>query len=128
MSATETGERLASIVSAWTEMFSSGDTAALADLLDERVVWQGIGPDEICHNRGEVLELLTRRRRKPPRLTRFEAEEIGDRVAVSVDGPDFAQADMRAGPRSLVFTFADGRIVRMESLATRDDAFRRARA
>lgn len=47
-------------------------------------------------------------------------------VAISVEGPDF-QGDDRlppGAPRSLVFTFHGGHVIRMQSLTSRDDAFR----
>jgi hypothetical protein len=122
------GAYLALILSAWTEMLRRGETGPLAAILHENVVWQGIQPEQICGNREEVLDLLVRNRRRPPRLTRIEAEEFGDRVAVSVNGPDFPENEnLAAGaPRSLVFTFSDGKVVRMESFASREAAFARA--
>jgi hypothetical protein len=121
---TEIGGNLAMIVGAWTEMLRSSNTESLAAILDEHVIWQGVLPDEICRNRDEVVGLLDRFLSRPPRLTKIEAAEFGDRVVVSVDGPDFPEMDHRpSGPRSLVFTFRNGRVVRMESTATRDAAF-----
>jgi hypothetical protein len=69
---------------------------------------------------------LVRNRPRAPRITRIEAEEKGDQVAVSVDGPDFQSDDWRppGGPRWLVFTFRNGRVIRMQSLTSRDAAFR----
>ncbi|MGD1034246.1 MAG: nuclear transport factor 2 family protein [Candidatus Dormibacteria bacterium] len=127
----ESGENLALVVSAWTGMFRSGSSDALAALLDENVVWQGLQPGLSCGDRGQVLRILGRWRSHPPRITRLEAEEFGDRVAISVEGPDFpaisdpSEAPLLAAgaPRSLVFTFRDGRVVRMESLPSRDAAF-----
>ena len=127
----QSGENLALVVSAWTGMFRSGSSDALAALLDENVVWQGLLPELVCGDRGQVLRILDRFRGHPPRITRIEAEEFGDRVAVSVEGPDFPAMPDRSGapilaagaPRSLVFTFRAGRVVRMESLPSRDAAF-----
>lgn len=122
---TESGQNLALILSAWTSMLRSESTQELASLLDEHVFWQGVLPEQACHNREEVLNLLVRNRARPPRITRVEAEEFGDRVAVSVQGPDFPENEALAAgaPRSLVFTFEAGKVVRMESLASRDAAF-----
>ena len=120
----EIGGNLSMIVGAWTAMLSSGKTEALGAILDEGVNWQGVMPGELCRNRDEVLDILVRNRRRAARITRIEAAELGDRVVVSVDGPDFKEMDGRPpGPRSLVFTFRGGRVVRMESFATRDAAF-----
>ncbi len=121
----EPGTNLSLILSAWFGMLRTASTEELASILDETVVWQGILPEQVCGNRDEVLNVLGRNRRRPPRLTRIEAQEMGDRVAVSVEGPDFPDTDgLEAGaPRALVFTFKDGKVVRMESLASRDSAF-----
>jgi hypothetical protein len=59
-------------------------------------------------------------------IMRIEAEENGDQVAITVDGPDF-QGDDRGphvGPRSLVFSFRNGHLIRIQALQNRDDAFR----
>jgi hypothetical protein len=119
-------ENLESIVGAWTEA-RRGRAEPLAALLREDVVWQGVLPDQICRNRAEVLERMARPR--GPRLTRFEAEAIGNRVVVSVEGAEFppleGQPDRRQ--RSLVFTFADDLIVRIDSAPSRERAFEIAR-
>jgi hypothetical protein len=58
----------------------------------------------------------------------MEAEEAGDRVVITVGGPDFGPGPAGSalepvgGPRTLVLSFEDGRIVRMESFATRQEA------
>jgi hypothetical protein len=127
----EIGDNLVLLVAAWTGMFRSGAGEALAGILDEHVVWQGLLPELRCRDRAEVLENLSRLRSRPPRITRIEAEEFGDRVVISVEGPDFplisdaAEAPLlaRGAPRSLVFTFRAGKVVRMESLPSRDAAF-----
>jgi len=122
--------RLGRIVAAWTEMLHGGKTDALARLLSPDVVWQGGLPDQICHTRDEVLHLVGRIRPRPPRLTRFEAEEIGRNVVVSVEGPDFPPVDGQpaANRRSLVFMFADGQVIRIESTSSRERAFELANA
>ena len=127
----EKGANLAAIISAWTGMLRTGRIDELARLLDEQVVWQGLLPELVCHGRDQVLRLIGRSRRQPLRITRLEAEELGDRVAISVSGPEFPEGpDGPEGallppgaPRSLVFTFRDGHVVRMESLPSRDAAF-----
>jgi hypothetical protein len=121
----QVGENLALIVAAWTDLFGRGSTDSLEALLDAKVVWNGMFADEICNGRGEVLGNLVRFRPRQQRITRIEAEEKGDQVAVSVDGPDFRGDDRRpaGGPRSLVFTFRNGHIIRMQSLKSRDEAF-----
>jgi hypothetical protein len=127
----DSGENLALVISAWTGMFRSGSSEALAGILDENVVWQGLLPDLLCSDRKQVVKVLGRWSERPPRITRIEAQEFGDRVAISVEGPDFPAISDAAGaprlapgtPRSLVFTFRAGKVVRMESLPNRDAAF-----
>ena len=122
----QVGENLALIVAALTDVLRRGSTDSLQALLDEKVVWTGIFSDDICHNRQEVLDTLVRNRPRAPRITRIEAEEKGNLVAISVEGPDF-QGDDRlppGDPRSLVFTFQEGHVIRMQSLKSRDEAFR----
>jgi len=128
----EIGDNLASLITAWTAMLRTGSSGALAAILDEGVVWQGLLAELRCTDREQVLHLLGRTgRRRPPRITRMEAEEFGDRVAISVEGPDFAAVSgpaeaqlLAAGaPRSLLFTFRAGKVVRMESVAGRDALF-----
>lgn len=120
-------DHLESIVAAWTEALR-GRADPLAALLREDVVWQGVLPEQICRNREEVVERMARSR--GPRLTRFEAEAIGDSVVVSVEGAEFpplaGQLDQRQ--RSLVFRFADDLIVRIDSAPSRERAFEMARA
>ena len=122
---TEAGANLALVVGAWTAMSRSGSTDALASILDDDVVWQGLRPELVCRNRTDVLDLISRHRGTVSQVTQIEAAEFGDRVAVSVRGPSFADDGLlpKGAPRSLVFTFRDGRVVRMDSLASRDAAF-----
>ncbi len=93
-------------------------------MLAVNVVWHGVLPGQICHNRREVLALLGRHANRPPRLTRIEAEEFGERVVVTVRGPDLP--DLEGQPtqsRSLVFRFDGDEIVSMDAFGSRDAAF-----
>lgn len=116
---------LVALVAAWATLMGKGDASELQTLLAPDVVWQGLEPHLVCKNRDEVLGLLTRFAPLMPRLTRFDAQEIGDRVAVYVEGPDFPENEVLAqgAPRTLTFTFRDGAIVRMDSVRTREAAF-----
>ena len=123
---TEVGDNLSSLMSVVPAMLGAGGSDRLASLLDEHVVWQGLAPELVCQGRDEVLGFLGRPRTL--RLKRIEAEEFGDRVVVSVDGPGLPETPMLAAgaARSLVFTFRDHKVVRIESVASRDAAFRLA--
>ena len=126
---TEPGNHLARIVSAWSALYHRRSTDELAALLDENVVWQGLLPELVCSSREEVLRLIGQVARRLPHITRMEAEEFGDAVAVSVEGVDFPENEVLAAnmPRSLVFTFFGSSVVRMQSFTSRDDAFTAAR-
>lgn len=121
----EPGANLSALLDAWTALLRTGSTHRLAKLLDSRIEWTGVLPGTHCHGRRWVLHYLRLGGTPAPRLTRMEAAEMGDRVVVSVESPDFpANEWAEAGtPRTLAFTFRDGRVVQMESYATRDLAF-----
>lgn len=125
----EPGSNLTRVLAVWGEMSRSQTTAPLAAALAEDVVWQGLLPELVCHGRDEVCGVLgSARGGQLPRVTRMEAEEAGDRVVLTVDGPDFGPGpagpalEPAGGPRTLVLSFEDGTVVRMESFATRDEA------
>jgi hypothetical protein len=116
------GEHLDAILSAWAAMRQPGARELLAPLLADDVVWHGAAPELVCHNRREVLGMLLRN--PPSGLTRFDAEEIGECVVVSIEGPGLPENDALAAgaPRTIVFTFRDGRVARMDSLRSREAA------
>ena len=124
----EPGANLARVLAVWGEMSQRQTMEPLADAMAEDVVWQGLLPELVCHGRDEVRGVLgSARAGRLPTVTRMEAEEVGDRVVVTVEGPDFGPGRGPAlgpvgGARTLVLSFADGRIARMESFATRQEA------
>jgi hypothetical protein len=128
---TRPGENLARIIGAWAEILRTGSAAALAALLDEEVVWQGVLPELACQGRAEATRFLGRA--PLAKITRMEAEERGDRVVVSVESADFPVGPVgpagevlqpAGGARTLVFTFSgNGRVVRMESFLDKGAAF-----
>ncbi|MGH8987684.1 MAG: hypothetical protein ACRDXC_03680 [Acidimicrobiales bacterium] len=125
----EPGSNLARVLAVWGEMSRSQTTAPLAEMLANDVVWQGVLPELSCHGRDEVCSVLgAARGGQVPRVTHMEAEEAGDRVVLTVEGPDFGTGpagsalESAGGPRTLVLSFQDGTVVRMESFATRDEA------
>jgi hypothetical protein len=129
----EPGNNLARVISIWGEMSSSHTMAPLVDAMAEHVVWRGVLPELVCHGRDEVRNVLgSARGGRLPRVTRLEAEETGDRVIVTVEGPDFGAGpagsalEPAGGPRTLVLSFRDGRIVRIESFATRQEGLNAA--
>ena len=126
---TEPGSNLARVLALWGEMSNGQTMAPLGEAMAEDVVWQGVLPELVCHGLTEVREVLgSARGGRLPRVTRMEAEEAGDRVVVTVEGPDFGPGpagtalEPLGGPRTLALWFEDSRIVRMESFATRQGA------
>jgi hypothetical protein len=124
---TRPGENLNLVLSVMAAMSRTGGTEELASLLDDGVTWQGLLPELVCNGRGQVLNVLGK---APfPRITRVEAEEVGDRVVVVVSSADFPlgpagpELEPPGGLRSFVFTFRDGKVVRMESVPNREAAF-----
>jgi SnoaL-like domain len=125
----EPGNNLARVLAVWGEMSRNQTMAPLVDVMADDVVWQGLLPELVCHGRDEVRGVLgSARGGRLPRVTRMEAEEVGDRVVVTVDGPDIGPGpagpalEPTGGPRTLVLSFEGGKIVRMESFATRQEA------
>ncbi len=125
----EPGSNLARVLAVWGEMSRDQTMAPLVDVMAADVVWQGLLPELVCHGRDEVRRVLgSAGGGRLPRVTRMEAEEVGDSVVVTVEGPDFGPGpagsvlEAIGGPRTLVLSFEDGRIVRMESFGTRQEA------
>jgi len=130
----EPGSNLARVLAVWGEMSLGQTMAPLVGAMADDVVWRGLLPELVCHGREQVRAVLgSARGGRLPRVTRMEAEEAGEageRVVVTVEGPDIGPGpegtglDAVGGPRTLVLWFEDGRIVRMESFGTRQEAFR----
>lgn len=121
------GDLLARLLHAWAAL-QRGDQAGLSSILAEGVVWRGVLPGQVCNGRHEVMDFMVPRGHGLAPVTRMEAEEIGDRVAVSVRGPAFPKTEVHEAddPRSLVFTFRDGLVVRIDSFATPEAALQMA--
>lgn len=125
----EPGSNLARVLEIWGEMARRQTMTPLVDSMAEDVEWQGLLPELVCHGRDEVGRVLgSARGGRLPRVTRMEAEEVGDRVVLTVEGPDFGPGpagsvlEAIGGPRTLAVWLEGGTVVRMESFATRDEA------
>lgn len=123
----EPGANLGLVMSGLSAIQQTGSLRELGPILDENVFWQGAQPELSCSGREEVLRLMSGGAPKPLRLTRVEAQEFGDRVVVSVESSELPETPALAAgaPRTLVFTFADGKVTRIESFASRDVALAR---
>lgn len=123
----EPGANLDLVISGLSAMHRTGSLREVGSILDESVFWQGPQPELSCSGREEVLGVMSGGAPRPLRLTKVEAEEVGDRVLVSVEGPGLPENPALAAgaPRTVVFTFADGKVIRIESFSDRDAAFAR---
>ena len=130
----EAGENLSRVVQTWAELIRSGRAEALADIMDEEVVWQGLRPELACHGRREAARVLQSGAGQWARITEMSAEEAGDRVLVSVrsdsfpEGPAGPELSPGGGARSLLLTFSEGRVCRMESFPSLEAARQALRA
>lgn len=105
---TEPGSNLARVLEIWGEMAGSRTMGPLVEVMADDVSWQGLLPELVCPGRDEVAGVLgSARGGQLPRITRMEAEEMGDRVVLTVEGPDFGPGpagtalEPAGGPRTL---------------------------
>jgi len=122
-----TGDNLLAVLGAFLDAQRNGNLDTLKALLHKDIVWEGPIPGTRCDGRRQAMQFMRRRfggdRRM--RFARLEAVEDGDRVIVTAQGPDFHPGG-DAGPEGelyLVFTLRDARVVRMQGVATREEAF-----
>jgi ketosteroid isomerase-like protein len=113
------------VVVAWLDAMRRGDLDAVSDVLDPDVVWRGVPPDAICHDRDEVLDMLSEQFARG--LPQADALELvaGDRAVVL--GVRSDQLD-RIGDHPLpgqlfnVFRLANGRITEITDHTHRQQA------
>lgn len=124
----EPGVNLGFVMAGLNDMLRTGSPRELGPILDDNVFWQGPQPELFCSGREQVLGVMTGGTPRSLRLTKVEAEEVGDRVVVSVEGPGLPETPALepGAARTLVFTFADGKVTRIDSFASREAAFARA--
>lgn len=127
---TEPGSNLARVLGIWGDLSRSKSMTALVDALAEDVVWQGLLPELVCRGRGEVAAVLgSAGASRLAGITRMSAEEVGDRVILTVEGPSLGPSPAtptgtgpEGGPRTLVLWFSGGSVVHMQSFSTREEA------
>ena len=101
------------------------DVARLESQLDPDVVHQGVLPELVCHNRKQVLSMLSRGFSPDGfGIDRLELIDAGERVVLGLAGPRFREVPWAPlnGEIYMVYTLRDGRIVRMDDFLTRADA------
>src|SRR6476619_5234805 len=111
----------------WLDAMRRGDLETMASRLAPDVVHQGVKPEWICHNRQEVIDMVGQR------VGRVPPVEAGDHVVMSVRGvgigpPVDGDEDEARGQATIVYTLADGKIVRMHDYLHRAEALEAAGA
>ena len=120
------------VVVAWLDAMRRGDLSAVEALLAPDVVWRGLPPDAVCHDRIEVLNML-RADELHEGLRSIDALELvaGDgTVVLGVRSPELTKlSDVSLeGQLFNVFGLRNSRIVSIQDYARRGDALAAADA
>jgi ketosteroid isomerase-like protein len=104
------------------------DEATIEELLDQKVVWEGVRPDLVCHDRKEALDVLRGGMDMDFLINRMELLDAGDKVVLSLQAPGLPdpQATGIAGQIHQVFSFRDGRVVHIRDFLSRTEALEAA--
>jgi ketosteroid isomerase-like protein len=119
------------VVVAWLDAMRRGDLDAVGDVLDPDVVWRGVPADAICHDRDEVLDMLSEQlARGVPRASALELVSGEHAVVLGVRSDQLDQIGDYPLPGQLfnVFRLADGRIMEITDYAHRQQALDAAAA
>jgi ketosteroid isomerase-like protein len=119
------------VLVAWLDAMRCQDLQALSDSYAPDVVWRGVVPDAICHNRQEVLDLLAEQLAQGlPRIQALELTAGANAVVLGIRSPDLTEVAGVALPGQIfnVFTVADGHIVAVEDHIDRTTALEAAGA
>ena len=111
----------------WLDAMRRGDLETMAARLAPDVVHQGVKPEWICRNRQEVIDMIGQRVGRVPPVEAIELIAAGDHVIMSVRGvgigpPVDGNEDEARGQATIVYTLADGKIVRMHDYLGRAQA------
>jgi ketosteroid isomerase-like protein len=121
----------------WLDAMRRGDLETMAARLAPDVVHQGVRPELICRNREQVIDMVGRRAGRVPPVEAIELIAAGDHVVMSVRGAgigppvDDDEDEPRGqgrGQATVVYTLADGKIVRMHDYLHRAEALEAAGA
>jgi ketosteroid isomerase-like protein len=124
------GQNLALVLELWGQVSIQRTLSPLLQAMAEDVVWEGLAPDLVCRGKREVGHRLgPARGGQLPRVTRLEALEVADHVVVTMGGAGLPPAPVGDDPddpadrtRSFALSFEDGKIVRLRSFGTREEA------
>ena len=129
--ATAPNSRAVGVVIEWLDAMRRGDRDAIAACFRPAVIWRGIVPDAVCHDRTEVLDMLDDRRAiGTPRTETLELIRGDTGVVLGVRSDDLQViADVRVpGQLYNVFEVRDGRIAAVRDFIRRRDALHAAGA
>jgi ketosteroid isomerase-like protein len=117
------------VVVAWLDAMRRGDLRAVEALFASDVVWRGVPADAICHDRGEVLEMLEGRIEAG--FDSIEALELvtgEDTVVLGICSPELNEVGEQPLPGQLfnAFTLRDGRVIAAQDYAERGAALEAA--
>ena len=117
----------------WLDAMRRGDLETMASRLAPDVVHQGVSPELICRNREQVIDMVGRRAGRVPPVEAIELIAAGDHVVMTVRGagigpPSDDDEDEARGQATVVYTLADGKIVRMHDYLHRAEALEAAGA
>ena len=113
----------------WLDALRRGDAAALEEILAPSVVWRGVVPDAICHDRDEVIALLREQIAEGlPDVYAVECVAGESSFAVGYRATDLTEVAGEPLPGQVfnVFTIRDGQIAAIEDFARREEALRAA--
>ena len=117
----------------WLDAMRRGDLETMASRLAPDVVHQGVRPEFVCRNREQVIDMVGRRAGRVPPVEAIELIAAGDHVVMTVRGagigpPVDDDEDEARGQATVVYTLADGKIVRMHDYLHRAEALEAAGA
>jgi ketosteroid isomerase-like protein len=127
------GSNIEIIFADWLDAMRRGDLETMASRLAPDVVHQGVSPELICRNREQVIAMVGRRAGRVPAVEAIELIAAGDHVVMTVRGagigpPVDDDEDQPRGQATVVYTLADGKIVRMHDYLHRAEALEAAGA
>jgi ketosteroid isomerase-like protein len=111
----------------WLDAMRRGDLETMAGRLAPDVVHQGVKPEWICRSRQEVIDMVAERVGRVPPVEAIELVAAGNHVVMSVRGEGIGPPldDGEDGFHTqvtIVYTLADGKIVRMHDYLHRAEA------
>jgi hypothetical protein len=105
----------------WIDAIRRGDIDRLAKRITPTTVHQGIRPELVCRNGGEVIENARSSSENLPQVEAIELIGSGDHVVLAIRAPDIGPEGSQ-GQIFIVFTLRDGLIIKIQDYLARRDA------